>query len=158
MLYKAKWMGHAMRLELTLAGLLIKLAYHYPVRRTHHIYKNRKKCVLWYIFFYSFVHFICLFLLRRGPIFKKIYFVRIWILWLINPIYRLRWVNCCLNCRPNTIGTFSSKYDRYIFVEIRSVTFSLIYDRYIFVEIRSVHFRRNTIGTFSSKYDRYIFV
>ena len=30
--HKADWMGHPMRLELTLAGLLVKLANHYTTR------------------------------------------------------------------------------------------------------------------------------
>ena len=32
MWHKAEWMGHPMRLELTLAGLLVKLANHYTTR------------------------------------------------------------------------------------------------------------------------------
>ena len=32
MKHKAEWMGHPMRLELTLAGLLVKLANHYTTR------------------------------------------------------------------------------------------------------------------------------
>ena len=32
MRHKAEWMGHPMRLELTFAGLLVKLANHYTIR------------------------------------------------------------------------------------------------------------------------------
>ena len=34
MWHKAEWMGHPMRLKLTLLGLLVKLANHYTIQGT----------------------------------------------------------------------------------------------------------------------------
>ena len=35
MWHKADWMGHPMRLEITLVSLLVKLANHYTIRGAH---------------------------------------------------------------------------------------------------------------------------
>ena len=49
MWYKADWFGHPMKLELTLAGLLVKLANHYTTRGAHprygtvRLYASRKE-------------------------------------------------------------------------------------------------------------------